>query len=364
MKRAKLLSAERLKIITILVIRGVSRQNLKMARMRVAVINKYGHSEKLSFAEMDIPICGANDVLVEIRAASLNPIDFKIRDGKIKFLRSYSFPLILGHDLAGVVSAVGSHVTRFKKGDKVYSRPRNGRIGSLAQFIAVDENELAHMPRNLTFEEAASIPLVGLTSWQALFDIAGMKKGSRVFIQAGSGGIGTFAIQLAKHFGAHVITTTSGRNVDFVRSLGADEIIDYTTQKFEDVLKDIDIVFDTLGGEALYKSFQIIRPGGWVVSISGDPDQRLAEDMGLNFFKREILRIVGLKANRLAKKAKAKYRFIFMKPSGTQLAQISALIEEGKIKPVIDKVFPFDEAQKAIDYLELGRSRGKVVIKM
>jgi alcohol dehydrogenase len=332
--------------------------------MQAAFISKYGRTEKFHFAEVDIPQCGDADVLVEIHAASLNPIDFKIRDGKIKFIRSYSFPLILGHDLAGVVSAVGSKVTRFKIGDKVYSRPRNEHIGSLAQFIAIDENELAHMPQNVSFEEAASIPLVGLTCWQALFDIAGMKRGDRVFIQAGAGGIGTFAIQLAKHFGAHVITTTSSRNADFVRSLGADEIIDYKTQKFEEVLQNIDIVFDTLGGEALYNSFKVLRPGGWVVSISGDPDQRLAEDMHLVFLKREILRLVGRKANKLAAKAQANYRFIFMKPSGSQLAQITQLIEVGKIKPVIDKVFSFKEAQKAMDYLELGHSRGKIVIKI
>jgi alcohol dehydrogenase len=335
-----------------------------MAKMQAAYISEYGQTEKLNFGEFDVPPVGDSDALVEIYAASLNPIDFKIRDGKLKFLRSYSFPLILGHDLAGVVSAVGSKVTRYKKGDKVYSRPGNNRTGSLAQFIAIDENELAPMPNNITFAEAASIPLVGLTSWQALLDIAEMKRGDRVFIQAGAGGVGTFAIQLAKHFGAHVITTTSSRNTDFVRSLGADEVIDYKTQKFEEVLKDIDIVFDTLGGEALYNSFKIIRPHGWVVSISGDPDQRLAEDMQLGFFKREVLRFVGRKANKLAAKANANYRFIFMKPSGSQLAQIAQLIEDGKIKPIVDKEFSFEDSQKAVDYLELGHSRGKIVIKI
>jgi alcohol dehydrogenase len=335
-----------------------------MAKMQAATFSKYGRSEKLTIGQVDQPSMGESDVLVEIYAASLNPIDFKIRDGKIKFLKSYSFPLITGHDLAGVVTAVGSKVTRFKKGDKVYSRPRDGRAGSLAQFIAIDESELAYMPKNLTFSEAASIPLVGLTSWQALLGIAAMKRGDRVFIQAGAGGVGTFAIQLAKSFGAHVITTTSTRNADFVRALGADEIVDYKTQQFEKVLKDIDIVFDTLGGEALYKSFQILRPGGWVVSISGDPDQRLADDLHLNFLKRQILRLVGLKANKLAKKANVNYRFFFMKPSGEQLSQITKLIEDGKIKPVIDKEFSLADAQKAMDYLEAGHSRGKVIVKI
>jgi len=332
--------------------------------MKAAIISKYGHQEKLIITDVETPVCGDSDVLVEIHAASLNPIDFKIRDGQLKFLRAYKFPWIMGHDLAGVVTQTGSKVTKFKKGDRVFSRPGNGRTGSLAEFIAVDENELAPIPNNITFEEAASIPLVGLTSWQALFDIAHMKRGDRVFIQAGAGGVGTFAIQLAKHFGAHVITTTSSRNTEFVKSLGADEVIDYTSQKFEEVLRNVDIVFDTLGGEALYNSFQILKPGGWVVSIAGDPDQHLAEDMNLNFIKKQILRLVGRKANKLAEKAQAHYRFIFMHSSGQQLTQIAELLESGKIKPNIDKVFSFEDSQKAVDYLELGRSRGKVVVKI
>lgn len=332
--------------------------------MHAAYITKYGHSEKLVFGSLDAPTIGESEVLVQIFAASLNPIDFKIRDGKLKFLRAYKFPLILGHDLAGVVSEVGANVVKFKKGDRVYSRPRNGRTGSLAEYIGIDENELALMPKNLSFIEAASIPLVGLTSWQALIDVAKLKAGDRIFIPAGSGGVGTFAVQLAKHFGAHVITSTSKRNVDFVRGLGADEVVDYKNQKFEEVLKNIDIVFDTLGGDSLYKSFQIIRPNGWIVSISGAPDYRLAKDLNLNFLKAWVIRLVGYKANSLAKKARAHYRFIFMKSSGDQLIQIGQIIENGKIKPVIDREFSFDEAQKAMDYLESGHARGKVVIKI
>lgn len=337
-----------------------------MEKMQGAYISDYGSDQKLNFGEFSIPQCGEHDVLVEIHAASLNPIDFKIRDGKIRFVRKYSFPLILGHDLAGIVISVGNKVTKFKKGDKIFSRPQNDRIGSLAQYISINEDELALMPPNISFEEAASLPLVGLTAWQALLDIAKMKQGDRVFIQAGAGGVGTFAIQLAKHAGAHVITTTSSKNTDFVKSLGADEVIDYKTQKFQEILKEkkVDIVFDTLGGEALYHSIEVIRPGGWVVSISGDPDHKLAKDMNLNFLKREILRMVGRKANKLADKANANYRFIFMKPSGKQLAKIASLVEAGKIKPIIDKVYPFKESQAAIDYLALGHSRGKVVINI
>lgn len=335
-----------------------------MSNMQAAFIQKYGSTEKLVFQGTPVPSLGARDILVQIHAASLNPIDFKIRDGKLKFVRAYEFPLILGHDLAGIVVDVGAEVTRFRKGDKVFSRPRNGRTGTLAEMIAVDESEAALMPQNITFVEAAGIPLVGLTSWQSLFDIAGMKAGQRVFIQAGAGGIGTFAIQLAKQVGAHVVTTTSTKNIEFVKSLGADEVIDYKTQKFEEVLNDVDIVFDTLGGESLYKSFRIVKPGGWVVSIAGDPDHLLVEDMGLNFFKKLVLRMVGRKAHRLAKAAKANYRFIFMKSNGAELAQIANLIEGGKIKPVVDRVYSFREAQAAIEYLESGHARGKVVVQI
>ncbi len=332
--------------------------------MKAAYITKYGMNEKLTIGEMNMPVVGDNDVLVEIYSASLNPIDFKVRDGKIKFIRSYSFPLILGHDLAGLVKAVGNKVKQFKVGDRVFSRPRNGRTGSLAQFIAIDESDVALMPKNLSFEEAASLPLVGLTSVQALLQVAGMKSGDRVFIQAGAGGVGSFAIQLAKSFGAHVITTTSSKNMAFVRELGADEVIDYKVQKFEEAIKNVDIVFDTLGGEDLYKSFRVVRPGGWVVSISGAPDQRTADDMQLGFIKKQVLRLVGHKANKLAAQAQAHYRFIFMNASGAHLAKIARLVEEGKIKPVIDSQYSFADVQKAMEHLEQGRSRGKVIVKI
>lgn len=335
-----------------------------MKKMQVASIAKYGKNEKLNFQEIPIPSLKENDILVKVCAASLNPIDFKIRDGKIKFLKKYSFPLVLGHDVSGVVTEVGSHVSRFKKGDKIFARQRDSRIGTLAEYISIDETEAAHMPKNLNFEQAASIPLVGLTSWQALNETARVKRGDRVFIQAGSGGVGTFAIQLAKHLGAYVITTTSQRNVELVRRLGADEVIDYKTQKFNEVLKDIDVVFDTLGGESLYQSFQIVRPGGFVVSISGDPDGQTAKDMGLGFFKQIILSLVGLKVNLLAQKFSAHYRFIFMKPAGDQLEKIAKLIENETIKPVIDKIFTFQESQQAMDYLESGRASGKVVVSI
>lgn len=332
--------------------------------MIAASINKYGPEEILRIENHPVPQIGPADVLVKIHAASVNPIDFKIRDGKLKFLRSYHFPLILGHDCAGEVIEVGSKVTRFKVGDRVFSRPRNGRIGTFAEFIAIDQNEVALMPANLNYVEAASIPLVGLTCWQALIDVAMLKPKQKVLIQAGAGGIGTFAIQLAKHIGAEVWTTTSTKNIEFVQKLGADHVIDYKTEKFEDLAKDMDVVFDTLGGESLDKSFSITKPNGWVVSISGSPDYQTGKDMNLSLGKSLVLGLVGLKVNMRAMSKGVHYRFIFMKSSGEELEQISHLLESGIIKPVIDKVFPISESQAALEYSSSGKARGKIIVRL
>lgn len=335
-----------------------------LKNMIAAFIEGYGHSQTLKLGELPPPTPGAHDVLVQVRAASVNPIDFKVRDGKLRFLRPYHFPLILGHDCSGEVVQVGDQVTTFKVGDRVFSRPRNGRIGTFAELIAIDQSEVALMPSNLTFQEAASLPLVGLTSWQALLDVAKIKPGQKVLIQAGSGGIGTFAIQLAKHIGVEVWTTTSGKNVEFVRSLGADHIIDYRNEKFEEVVSNLDVVFDTLGGDSLHKAFSVIKPGGWVVSIAGTPDYRTAQDMGLGFWKSLVLGVAGLRVNVTAKRARANYRFIFMKSLGHELAHIGDLVARGVIKPVVDKVFPFADCQSALEYSESGNARGKIVISL
>lgn len=331
--------------------------------MIAAFIDGYGREQILKVGNFPTPHYGPTDVLVKIHAASVNPIDFKIRDGSLRFVRSYSFPLIMGHDCAGEVIAVGEQVTRFKIGDRVFSRPRNGRTGTFAEFIAIDHNEIALMPANASFEEAAGLPLVGLTSWQALLEIAQLKRGQKILIHAGSGGVGTFAIQLAKHIGAEVWTTTSDKNIEFVKSLGADHVINYRTEKFEDRATGMDVVFDTLGGGALDRSFAVVKPGGWVVSIAGTPDQRLARDMKLPFWKSLILRVVGLRVNSFAKKAGANYRFIFMTPNGGQLAQIADLANKGVIKPIVDKVFSLSESRAAIEYSQAGRARGKIIVR-
>jgi alcohol dehydrogenase len=268
-----------------------------------AFIDGYGQNQVLKVGNFPAPKPGPRDVLVKIHAASVNPVDFKLRDGKLCLLRPYRFPLILGHDCAGEVVQIGEKVTQFKIGDRIFSRPRTGRIGTFAEFIAIDQSEAAVMPLNLNYHEAASLPLVALTSWQALVDVAQLKRGQKILIQAGSGGIGTFAIQLAKHIGAEVWTTTSGKNLEFVKSLGADHVVNYRTEKFEERMNNLDVIFDTLGGEALGKSFRITRPNGWVVAISGQPDLPHASEMRLDIFRSLLLGVAGLRVNARARRA-------------------------------------------------------------
>ena len=332
--------------------------------MIAAFIDGYGSDQVLRVGDFPAPKTGPSDILVRVHAASVNPVDFKLRDGKLRLLRRYRFPLILGHDCAGEVVQVGEDVTQFKVGDRIFSRPRNGRIGTFAEFIAIDQSEAALMPPNLKYHEAASLPLVALTSWQALVDVAQLKPRQQLLIPAGSGGVGTFAIQLAKHIGAEVWTTTSGKNLEFVKSLGADHAINYQDEDFENRVNNLDVVFDTLGGDSLDRSFAITRPNGWVVSIAGSPDYRNAEEMGLDMLRSLLLRVVGLRVNSRARRAGVNYRFIFMKPLGEELAQIAALISEGVIKPVVDRIFPISECQSAIEYSASGRARGKIVISL
>jgi alcohol dehydrogenase len=332
--------------------------------MIAAFIEGYGRDQVLRVGNLPSPELGPSDILVRVHAASVNPVDFKLRDGKFRLLRRYKFPLILGHDCAGEVVQIGEDVTRFKVEDRIFSRPRSGRIGTFAEFIAIDQSEAALMPPSLNYHEAASLPLVGLTSWQALVDTANLQPRQKVLIHAGSGGIGTFAIQLAKHIGAEVWTTTSGKNFEFVKSLGADHAINYQDEDFEKRVSNLDVVFDTLGGDSLDKSFTVIRPDGWLVSISGSPDYRTAKDMRLGIARSLLLGIVGLGVNSKARGARVNYRFIFMKPLGEELAQIAALVATGVIRPVVDRIVPLAECQFAIEYSASGRARGKIVISV
>jgi NADPH:quinone reductase-like Zn-dependent oxidoreductase len=263
-----------------------------------------------------------------------------------------------------VVTKTGSRVTRFKTGDAVFASIFDLGTGSLAEFAVVPENAAALKPSNLDFVQAASIPMVGLTSWQALKERAQVRRGQKVFIPAGSGGIGTFAIQLAKHLGAKVGTTTSTGNVDLVRSLGADEVIDYKKQEFEEVLRDYDVVLGTVRGDALNKAVGILKSNSRIISLVGPPDAAFGRARGMNFFVRFVLGLLSGKIIRQANQRGAAYSFLFVHPDGGQLAEIGALLQAGKIRPVIDKIFPFDQAKEALAYLEKGRAKGKVVVQL
>ena len=314
--------------------------------------------------EIDPPRIGPRELLVRVRAASINPVDFKIRDGKVKTLLHYSFPHVLGNDLSGETVDVGSEVTRFAKGEAVYARLDKERIGSFAELAAVSESAAARKPSNVSHVEAASLPLVGLTSWQALLELGGLTRGLKVLIHAGSGGVGTFAIQLARHVGATVYTTASTRNHDLVKRLGADVAIDYRRQRFEDVAKDCDVVLDTQGGETLLRSFSCVRPGGVVVSVGGVPDAKFARSWGLNPLLVFALRLMTRKVTAAAKKREARFEYLFMRADGEQLAKIAALVEQGVIKPVLDRTYPLAQAKEALAYSESGRATGKIVLEV
>jgi len=305
-----------------------------------------------------------DDVLVQIHAAGVNLLDSKIRNGEFKLILRYRLPLILGHDVAGVVVRVGSRVQRFKPGDEVYARPADGRIGAFAEFIAIKQDDVAMKPKALTMEEAASVPLVGLTAWQALIERANLKKGQKVLIHAGSGGVGTFAIQLAKHVGATVATTTSTANVDLVRSLGADIVIDYKKEDFAHVLRDYDVVLHSLDKVTLEKSLRVLKPGGQIISISGPPDADFARTIGASWVLKMIMGVLSYGIATKAKRLHAKYSFLFMRANGDQLAEITSLIDDGVIRPVVDRVFPFASTKDAMAYVEAGRAKGKIVVSL
>ena len=333
--------------------------------MRALVFERYGGLDQVAFADIPRQVPKPDDILVQVHAAGLNPVENKIRSGKMKAILRFQLPATLGSDLAGVVVEVGSRVTRFKPGDAVFASIFDlGTTGALAEFAVVPENAAAHKPANLDFVQAASIPMVGLTSWQALKERAKLKPGQKVFIPAGSGGIGTFAIQLAKQLGAKVGTTTSTGNVNLVKSLGADEVIDYKQQKFENVLRNYDAVLGTVRGDALEKSLRILKPKSNVVSLIGPPDAAFARARGMNFFMVFVFGLLSRKIIRHARKHGVEYSFLFLHPDGRQLSEIGELLKAARIRPVIDKVFPFDQAKEALAYLEKGRAKGKVVVQM
>ncbi|MCL6633293.1 MAG: NADP-dependent oxidoreductase [Alicyclobacillus herbarius] len=308
--------------------------------MKAVYIEAYGGKEQLKYGDLPRPNVNPNDVLVEVYAAGVNPVDWKIREGYLKQRLNYTFPLILGWDAAGVVVEVGENVTRFRVGDKVFTRPATERNGAYAEYLAVEDRLVAPMPANISFEEAASIPLAGLTAWQALVDTAGIKAGDKVLVHAGAGGVGVYAIQLAKAYGATVATTVSERNHDLVRSLGADVIIDYTKDDFVEQVQGYDIVLDTIGGDVQRRSYDVLKPGGILVSILTPPDPDTAA------------------------KHRVRTGYFFLQPDGEKLAKLGKLVEDGQVKPVVGHVFPLQEAAKAHELSESHHARGKIVLKV
>ncbi len=330
--------------------------------MKAFGIDRY----KAGVREADVaePVMGDRDVLVRVHAAGVNPLDAKIADGEFKTLLTYDLPLTLGHDLAGVVDAVGPAVSRFAVGDEVFARVADYRIGTFAERIAVDEADLAMKPTTLSMVEAASLPLVALTAWQALVDRGQVRAGSRVLIHGGSGGFGSIAIQLARHLGAHVATTASAANADWLRTLGADEVIDYRSQDFESELSDYDLVIDGIGGDNLAKSLRVLRPGGRAIGIVGPPDPAFAKAAGLNIGLQLAVTALSAKIRRQAKRLGVEYSFLFMRADGGQLAKIAALVDDGVIRPAVGRVFPFADTIDAIQAVGHGGIRGKVVISV
>jgi NADPH:quinone reductase-like Zn-dependent oxidoreductase len=332
--------------------------------MKAYVINRYNSEQGVQLAELPEPDVAAGDVLVRIHAAGVNQLDTRIAAGEFKLILPYRLPLVLGNDLAGVVVRVGAGVSAFQPGDEVYARPDKDRIGTFAEFLTVNQNDLALKPANLTMTEAASLPLVALTAWQALVERANLRPGQKVLIQAGSGGVGTIAIQLAKHLGATVATTASAANTDFLKDLGADIVIDYRTQDFSTLLEGYDVVLDSQGPDSVAKSMSILKPGGKVIGIAGPPDPEFAREIGGNPLLKIGTRLLSLRTRRKAARLGVEYSFLFMRADGAQLSEIATLVENGAIRPVIDRVFPFAATPQALNHIAKGATRGKIVISM
>lgn len=332
--------------------------------MKAFVVTRYG-KHPLRAAGVSEPTVGTNDVLVRVSAASVNPLDIMVRNGEFKQLLKYRLPFVLGHDVAGVVIETGADVRGFSVGDQVYARPRDLRIGTFAEYIAIDQADVALKPATLSMPEAAAVPLVALAAWQILVVRAHVGSGQKVLVHAGAGGLGSTVIQLAKHLGAHVATTANGARAELVRNLGADVVIDYTTQDFSQILSDYDLVVDSVGGENLMRSLTVLKPGGLAIGVTGPPDAGFAKQLGAPKPFEFVLSFLSRKVRRAARKLGVRYSFFFMHASGTQLRELAALYDEGHLRPVIDSTFPFDQTLEAVAYVENGKAKaGKVVITL
>jgi NADPH:quinone reductase-like Zn-dependent oxidoreductase len=331
--------------------------------MRAYVLEHYGGPQCSRLMDVAAPTLRPRDILVAVRAAGLNPVDFKFRQGKLRAILRPKLPFVMGNELAGEVIAVGSDVNRFRIGDHVFARVAKDRAGAFAEQACVDEVHAALMPRDLNFTTAAAVPLAALTALQALRDELGVKPGHRVFISGGAGGVGTFAIQIAKWLGAQVTTTASKRGEALVRSLGCDEVIDYTSQSISKAAGRFDAGFDLIGGKALEQMFEIMNPGAKIVSVAALPEPQTAiEDLGGSRVLAAMFWIISYGIRSRARRAGIGYRYLFMHPSVSDLAQIAELIEQGKLKVIVDKTYPFAKIAEALAYVESGRAKGKVVV--
>jgi len=333
--------------------------------MRAYVLKHYGGPEGSLLMDVSAPTPRPRDILVEVRTAGLNPVDFKFRQGKLRAILRPKLPFVLGNEFAGEVIGVGDDVKQFRVGDRVFARVAKERAGAFAEQACVDEDHVAHMPRDLDFTAAAGVPLAGLTALQALRDELGVKPGQRVFISGGAGGVGTFAIQIAKWLGAHVTTTASKRGEALVRSLGCDEVIDYTAQEISEAHGGFDAGFDVIGGKTLEKMFEIMKPGTKIVSIAGLPEPQTAiKDLGGRRALAAVFWVISYGIRSRARRSGVSYRYLFMHPSGTDLAELAELIEQGKLKVIVDKAYPFANISGALLYVESERAKGKVVVTM
>ncbi|WP_164010383.1 NADP-dependent oxidoreductase [Pyxidicoccus trucidator] len=332
--------------------------------MQAFFIRRYGGPAVLEAGELPPPPLGPNDVRIAVHAASVNPVDWKVREGKLKVLLPYRFPLVLGHDCSGVVREVGAGVETFRPGDAVYARLDKGRLGAFADEAVMAASNVAPKPARLSHAEAASLPLVALTAWQALVDVAKVQRGQTVLVHAGAGGVGSAAVQLARHLGAKVVATASASNLERVRSFGADTVVDYHAQRFDDVVRDVDAVIDGVGQENVLRSFRCVRPGGIVISIADAPDLAFAREYGVTPALWPVFWLMGAKVNHAARRHHAKYRYWFMHPDGAQLRQLGTLVDQGVLRPHVDRVFPFSQTKEAVAYAEGGKARGKVVVSL
>jgi NADPH:quinone reductase-like Zn-dependent oxidoreductase len=326
--------------------------------MKALQIVKYGDlKDSLAIVEIEKPSVKPNDILVAVKAASINPIDYKIVEGKLKDMLTLNLPVTVGYDVSGVVVEKGSDFLNFEIGDEVYARVPQEQMGTIAEFVAVNKELVSLKPENISFEQASGLPLTGLTAIQALEKV-GIKEGDRILIHAGSGGVGSFAIQFAKAKGAIVYTTTSGKNADWVKALGADRVIDYKTENYNEVATNLDIVFDTLGGDYTFDAFGIIKEGGKVTTIVGPPDEETSTQMGMTDYK------LPEKLSKLIEEKSAVYKYTWMQPNAKQLNDIKTMVEEGTIKPIVDFIYSFEDVIKAFEYLATGRAKGKVIIAL